>query len=335
MPTVTLTPIQDATLTDEFPTEKRGGQGQSSWGFNPFVKLPWIVVFNLATIPLGSIINSATLRRDVLLGTGGVNNASMTRRLLRLNTVELEMTWLEYASGLTWGTAGARGAADVTEQNKSAGVMEIGDGTGYHNISVSGMTQDGLPDRQVGFVTKHDTETGASAIESIGMREGSSNSQEELVIVYTLPAALTTTIRAKVFREAKVIFERLKKLEVGNPEVLEELERVDRNLDRLFSATGMVEWFAGGRETLPAGYIILDGRTAARVDNPVLFRRFGTRYGEGDGSKTFNMPNLIDRSIRGIKSAGSIESVGKKEFRHAAGSAGIELFVALPVTRTG
>lgn len=47
--------------------------------------------------------------------------------------------------------------------------------------------------------------------------------------------------------------------------------------------------------TLPAGsFAWLNGQAINRVANPVLFAMWGTAYGIGDGSTTFNIPNFQD-----------------------------------------
>jgi microcystin-dependent protein len=53
--------------------------------------------------------------------------------------------------------------------------------------------------------------------------------------------------------------------------------------------------FAGSPGSIPSGWGMFDGRAISRADNPVLFGRFGTTYGSGNGTTTFNLPNWIDR----------------------------------------
>ena len=61
--------------------------------------------------------------------------------------------------------------------------------------------------------------------------------------------------------------------------------------------SGVVMPFAGS--TAPQGYLLCDGSEVSRVDYPYLFNVIGTTYGEGDGSTTFNLPNLQDKFIQG------------------------------------
>ena len=61
--------------------------------------------------------------------------------------------------------------------------------------------------------------------------------------------------------------------------------------------SGVVIPFAGS--TAPQGYLLCDGRAVSRTDYPYLFDTIGTTYGEGDGSTTFNLPNLQDKFVQG------------------------------------
>lgn len=55
--------------------------------------------------------------------------------------------------------------------------------------------------------------------------------------------------------------------------------------------------FAGA--TAPNGWIICDGSQKSRVDYKSLFDVIGTTWGSGDGSTTFNIPDLRGRTIIG------------------------------------
>ncbi len=51
--------------------------------------------------------------------------------------------------------------------------------------------------------------------------------------------------------------------------------------------------------TAPGGYAICDGAEVSRADNPRLFAAIGTAWGVGNGSTTFNLPNLKGRVLVG------------------------------------
>jgi microcystin-dependent protein len=54
--------------------------------------------------------------------------------------------------------------------------------------------------------------------------------------------------------------------------------------------TGSVTAFAGS--TVPLGYLVSDGSAVNRTTYAALFAAIGTTYGSGDGSTTFNLPDL-------------------------------------------
>jgi hypothetical protein len=65
---------------------------------------------------------------------------------------------------------------------------------------------------------------------------------------------------------------------------------------------GTINWFAA--TTAPSGWLVADGRPVSRSTYSTLFSYIGTTYGTGDGSTTFNLPDLRGQFIRGWDSAG-------------------------------
>ena len=61
--------------------------------------------------------------------------------------------------------------------------------------------------------------------------------------------------------------------------------------------TGAVFYFAANTE--PTGFLKADGRPVSRTNYSALFAVTGTTYGVGDGSTTFNLPDLRGEFIRG------------------------------------
>ena len=70
---------------------------------------------------------------------------------------------------------------------------------------------------------------------------------------------------------------------------------------------GSVSWFAGPSGSVPLGWLICNGTAVSRTTYAALFAIIGTTWGVGDGSTTFNLPDLRDRVPVG---AGSTYSVG-------------------------
>lgn len=62
----------------------------------------------------------------------------------------------------------------------------------------------------------------------------------------------------------------------------------------------MVAW---GTVSAPAGYLLCDGTAVSRTTYADLFAIISTTFGVGDGSTTFNVPNLKGRIPVGLDSA--------------------------------
>lgn len=54
--------------------------------------------------------------------------------------------------------------------------------------------------------------------------------------------------------------------------------------------------------TIPSNYMKCEGQELSRIEYDILFSAIGTTYGVGDGTTTFNLPNLKGRVITGIDS---------------------------------
>lgn len=64
--------------------------------------------------------------------------------------------------------------------------------------------------------------------------------------------------------------------------------------------TGSMMLWAGNGASLPAGgWLRCDGSAVSRSTYSALFAVIGTAYGAGDGSTTFNLPDITDRFPRG------------------------------------
>jgi microcystin-dependent protein len=73
---------------------------------------------------------------------------------------------------------------------------------------------------------------------------------------------------------------------------------------------GMINMFAGS--TAPSGYLLCQGQAVSRTTYATLYSAIGTTYGAGDGSTTFNLPNLQSRVPTGYNSGDTnFNSLGK------------------------
>lgn len=65
-------------------------------------------------------------------------------------------------------------------------------------------------------------------------------------------------------------------------------------------------------DTADSGWLLCDGQAVSRSTYSTLFTKIGTAYGAGDGSTTFNLPNLTGRLPIGLNSAvAALDTRGK------------------------
>lgn len=69
--------------------------------------------------------------------------------------------------------------------------------------------------------------------------------------------------------------------------------------------------FAGS--TAPAGFLECDGSAVSRDTYATLFDVIGTTYGTGDGSTTFNLPDLSGKVALGVSSNHALATSGGEE----------------------
>jgi microcystin-dependent protein len=74
---------------------------------------------------------------------------------------------------------------------------------------------------------------------------------------------------------------------------------------------GAVQGFAGA--TPPTGWLICNGAPASRTTYAALFAVIGSIYGPGDGSTTFNLPDLRGRMILGVSGSHGLGTTGGAE----------------------
>lgn len=61
-------------------------------------------------------------------------------------------------------------------------------------------------------------------------------------------------------------------------------------------------------ETPLGGYLLCDGSAVSRVNYPRLYSRIGTTYGVGNGSTTFNLPDLRGEFMRGFDNGRGVDT---------------------------
>ena len=88
---------------------------------------------------------------------------------------------------------------------------------------------------------------------------------------------------------------------------------VARNILGVIDPAGTIKMFGGS--TAPDGYLLCDGQAVSRTDYAELFAAIGTTYGAGDGSTTFNVPDLQGRFPLGAGAGNGLtaRTVGQKD----------------------
>lgn len=87
---------------------------------------------------------------------------------------------------------------------------------------------------------------------------------------------------------------------------------------KLIIPTGLITPFGGA--SAPDGFLLCDGAAVSRSTYADLFAVVGTNYGVGDGSSTFNLPNLKGRVPVGL-------DTGQTEFNTLGKSGGVTTHV--------
>jgi len=68
-----------------------------------------------------------------------------------------------------------------------------------------------------------------------------------------------------------------------------------------------------GRTTAPTGYLLCDGSAVSRTTYSALFTAISTRFGSGDGSTTFNVPDMRGRVAIGLGTHGDVDVIGDND----------------------
>lgn len=95
------------------------------------------------------------------------------------------------------------------------------------------------------------------------------------------------------------------------------LQRVRDDINKIYkrkeSIVGTISWFTGNTGQIPTGYLVCNGQAVSRTTYANLFAVIGTKYGVGDGSTTFNLPDLSDGNGRFIRAGFTDSVIGTKQ----------------------
>lgn len=78
-----------------------------------------------------------------------------------------------------------------------------------------------------------------------------------------------------------------------------------------------------GGSNAPDGYLLCDGSEVSRSTYSDLFDAIGTNYGDGDGSDTFNLPDLRGQFLRGVDDGAGVDpNAGSRSANNSGGNTG-------------
>lgn len=76
------------------------------------------------------------------------------------------------------------------------------------------------------------------------------------------------------------------------------------------SPAGSILIWGGAVNSPPTGYLVCDGSAISRDTYANLFAAIGTTWGSGNGSTTFNLPDLRDKFVVGASGTKAVASTG-------------------------
>ncbi len=97
----------------------------------------------------------------------------------------------------------------------------------------------------------------------------------------------------------------------------EALSELEAEITRRGSPISSIHYFA--TTTPPSGYLKADGAAVGRETYPELFAAIGTTFGAGDGSTTFNLPDLIGLFAQGSNIPGEKIAAGLPNIKGGVG----------------
>jgi microcystin-dependent protein len=138
--------------------------------------------------------------------------------------------------------------------------------------------------------------------------------------------ALSTTLTSAFTFSGNILFSGIATF--NNPPVFPALSitRAELALDAVFP-TGALLPFAGAEAALPTGFLLCYGQAVNRMTYAALFTVIGTVFGAGNGSTTFNLPDLRGRFPLGKDDMGGVAAGRVAAATALAQAAGLETHI--------
>lgn len=93
---------------------------------------------------------------------------------------------------------------------------------------------------------------------------------------------------------------------ISNPNLSQISAELAKLLPKLKPMSSVPPGMIGAFNSVPEGWLRCNGAAVSRTTYAALFAVIGTKYGSGDGSTTFNLPNLHHRFIEATTSDSEI-----------------------------
>lgn len=91
-----------------------------------------------------------------------------------------------------------------------------------------------------------------------------------------------------------------------------------QTLQDTLAPCGMISFFH--TTDVPDGWLLCNGALVSRTEYARLFAKIGTKYGAGDGSTTFALPNLDGRVLQGTTNTGQVGNYLEASLPNISGS---------------
>jgi len=78
-----------------------------------------------------------------------------------------------------------------------------------------------------------------------------------------------------------------------------------------FLPPGLIMPWSSNNPVAPTGFLWCNGQAVSRTAYPGLFAAIGTIYGAGDGSTTFNLPDIMGRTVVGVDAMGGANAANR------------------------
>lgn len=186
------------------------------------------------------------------------------------------------------GDTGAQGAAGVAASIRIGSVIT---GEPYTNASVS------------------NSGTASNVVLNFTLPRGKDGKDGGVTVDAELSDTSTNPIQNKVVKTA------IDTVTASIPTKVSDLENDAGYLTQHQSLDGYAKEIVGtvipyAGTSLPNGYLPCNGAAVSRETYADLFAVIGTTYGSGDGSTTFNLPNLTNKFIQGSDTVGTVKRAG-------------------------